>query len=198
MTYLALGDFLDVVSKSGSPKATKVAQIKNRGPYQPATDFYKQLREGLVATHKDGKSKSSLQAILAKVGQKKHANYQTAINGYRKWWGNKSPAWFDPPSAVYSKNGFDIGVNPELGLEFNGQRHVIKLYLKDEPLTKLRIDLITALMTHVLAASVGKYSIMSVLDVRRAKLISGAGAPSALIPIVDAELAYIATLWPSL
>lgn len=198
MPYLALGDFLDVVSKAGSPKATKVEQIKNRGPYEPATDFYKPLREAIVSAHKKGSAKSALQAVLLKVSSKKHANYSVAITGYAKWWGSKSFSWFDPPSAPYSKSGFDLGVNPELGLEFGGIRHVLKLYLKDEPLSKLRTDLITALMSHVLGVSAGAGTVMGVLDVRRSKLIIASSSTSHLIPVVDAELAYVAALWPSL
>ena len=198
MAYLVLTDFLDVVSKSGSPKATKVKELKHRPPYSPATDFYKPLRDGLVAIHKNGKAKSALQLLLPTMkDKKKHSNYPPALVGYRKWWGNKSFIWFDPPYGAYSKLGFDIGVNPELGLEFLGQRHAIKLYLKDEALTKLRVDLITGLMSYVLSPLAGSNVIMSVLDVRRSKLISGSANVAGLMPIVDAELSYIATLWPS-
>jgi hypothetical protein len=198
MTYLALTDFLDVVSKSGSPKATKVREIKNRGPYTPATDFYKPLREGLVDIHQSAKAKSSVQGILLKVNdKKKHANYQTALDGYEKWWGSKNFTWFAPPAGSYAKNGFELSINPELGLEYNGKCHVIKLYMKDVQLTKLRTDLITALMTHVLGQSVQSNVMMSVLDVRQSKLIVGTGNVASLMPMVDAEIAYIAALWPS-
>jgi hypothetical protein len=45
MIRVSLTDFVDIVSKSGTPKATKVAQVKKRGRYEPAVDFYKPLRE---------------------------------------------------------------------------------------------------------------------------------------------------------
>lgn len=198
MTYLVLTDFLDVVSKSGSPKATKVSQLKHRPPYSPATDFYKTLREGLQSVHKTGKPKAALGSILTTtVDPKKHGNYQSVLSGYRKWWGKKTFLWFEPPNSNYLKSGVEIAVNPELGLEFNSQRHAIKLYLKEDPLTKLRIDLITGLMHHTLGPLGASGTIMSVLDARRSRLISSpAPGGTAVMPMVDAELAYIAALWP--
>lgn len=197
MAYLALADFIDVVSKSGTPKATKVKEIKHRDEYSPAIDYYKALREGIVDTHENGKSKTSLQAIVLGATSKKAENYKAAVDGYSKWWGVKTINWFKPPTGSYTNGSFEIGVNPELGLEFGGQRFVIKLYLKAEALTKLRTDLITALMGHTLMAPAGAPVIMSVLDVRRSKLISASVSPTTHMLIVDAELAYIAALWPS-
>jgi hypothetical protein len=97
MNSLTLGDFLDVVSKSGSPKATKVREIKHRPPYSPATDFYKGLREGIVDTHRAGHSKSKLPLIAQLASPAKQANYQVVIAGYQKWWGAKTLKWFSPP-----------------------------------------------------------------------------------------------------
>src|ERR1700733_11790541 len=116
-TYITMTDILDVASKSGGPKITKIRELKNRGPYLPQTDFYKPLREGIIKIHQSGKPKSTLQAILLKVNPKKLANYKAALGGYEKWWGNRTLIWFDPPSGSYSGNGFEIRVNPELGLE---------------------------------------------------------------------------------
>jgi hypothetical protein len=199
MPYLSLTDFVDVVSKAGSPKATKVSQIKNREKYSPATDFYKSLREGIVNIHESCSPKAALKEILGGLTDKKKiANYPLAIDGYKKWWGNKAFSWFNPPNAKFSKHGFDISVNPELGLEFNGQRHVIKLYLKDEKLTKFRVDLITGLMKLTLSQSAGNGTLMSVLDARSSKLFTSSSGAASLEPMIDAELSYIAALWPHL
>jgi hypothetical protein len=197
MPYLSLTDFVDVVSKAGSPKATKVSQIKNREKYSPATDFYKTLREGIVNIHESDSSKAALKEILGGLTDKKKiANYPSAIDGYKKWWGNKALGWFNPPNAKFSKHGFDISVNPELGLEFNGKRHVVKLYLKDEKLTKFRVDLITGLMNLALSQPAGNGALMGILDARSAKLFTSSGGTASLEPMIDAELSYIAALWP--
>jgi hypothetical protein len=58
MPRITLTDFIEVVTKTAGPKATKVSQLKNRQAYDPATDFYKAFREGLIALHKRGGAKS--------------------------------------------------------------------------------------------------------------------------------------------
>jgi hypothetical protein len=198
MPRLSLTDLVDIVSKAGSPKATKVKQVKNRQDYNPATDFYKPLRERLVALHQAGKPKGELDSILhGLTDQKKISTYPSLIEGYRKWWGTKALAWYQPPGATYSHSGIDVSVNPELGLTINGVPHVVKLYLKDDDVNKSKMDLITALMEHCLRAKVGPAPIMSVLDVRGSRLYTlGANAANQRA-IIDAELSYVAALWPN-
>jgi len=192
---ISLTDFVDIVSKSGSPKATKVAQIKARPDYGPAIDFYKQFRDGVVAIHKASGSKSDVPKILSAVTEKNRlANYPVAIEGYKKWWGKKALKWFKPSSVIFSRSGVDVSINPELGLEINGDRHLIKLYLKSEKLSKARADLIIGLMDKALSDSTNSTS-MSVLDVKNAKLFSSPVPTAAFVPMIEAELAYIASLW---
>lgn len=195
MPQLSLTDLVDIVSRSGTPKATKVAEIKSRPPYEPAFDFYKAMREHIVATHRMKRSKTDLPTILAGLADpKKITAYPSIIHGYRKWWGNKKLTWFDPPGDLFSQHGFDVSVNPELGLDINGRKHLIKLYFKADPLTKNRVDIITHLMAVVLGNQL-KGSTMSVLDVRNSKLISPTVPIAHLNAMISAELAYIAALW---
>jgi hypothetical protein len=197
MPRITLTDFIEVVTKSGSPKATKVGQLKNRQAYEPATDFYKSLREGLIKIHESSGSKADL-AKLQKglTDPKKVANYPAMVAGYKKWWGHKALAWFDPPGTTYTKSGIDVAINPELGLTINGQRHVVKLYLKTDALTKTKADLIVTLMSHVLGPIEPSGTHFSVLDVRNSKLFTYTAPGKNFQSMVDAELSYIATLWP--
>lgn len=199
MPKISLTDFVDVVSKSGSPKQTKVKQIKNRPAYQPATDFYKPFREGLISLHATGQDRSSLDNIVPKLSDlKKVANYPELIYGYKKWWGKKSIGWFDPPRGTYSSSGIDIAVNPELGLIIDGKRVVVKLYNKAEPITQFRIDMVPLLMELVLRNSCEPDDAVALLDVRKGKLHYLSVNPAVAKLGLDAELAYIAALWPHL
>jgi len=194
-----LTDLVDVVSRSGTPKARKVATIKNRPPYQPQTDFYKPLREGIVAIHQQGGDKTALKALLGSLADKKKAaNYPGAVDGYQKWWGKKTLEWFAPARAIHSHAGVDVAINPELGLIVEGHRMHIKLYLKADPLTKLRCDLVTALMESALRPKCQKGDGVGLLDVRKAKMFVPGGDVMQTTAMVDAELAYIAQLWASL
>ena len=201
MPHLSLTDFVDIISASGTPKATKVKQIKFRPAYNPAADFYKRIREGIIEIHKNGYNKSHIGSTLTGLtDKKKETAYPEIVSGYKKWWGNKQIIWFEPPNDLFSSHGVDVSVNPELGLEINGASHLVKLYFKGEPLAKNRIDIITHLMAAVLTNSCPSPSstVMSVLDVRRSKLISPTVPIPAIGGILEAELAYISALWPSL
>ncbi|MCE5254499.1 MAG: hypothetical protein LLG45_09920 [Actinomycetia bacterium] len=198
MPRISLTDFVDIVSKSGTPKANKVAQIKNRPEYGPALDFYKPIREFIVDNHKRSLPKFATPAALACVGDpKKKTNYEAVAEGYRKWWGNKTLEWFEPPVATFSAHGVDVVVNPELGLVVNGRPLVIKLYFKADPLSKARIDVVTHMMEETLRPGLSGGETMAVLDVRRAKLISPTVAIPRLTAALNAELAYVAALWES-
>ncbi len=197
MTYLSLRDFLDVATKTGKPRVTKVRQIKHADKYSPMTDFYKPLRQGIVGVHKAGKSKATLKGLLLGVADKrKLANYPLAIHGYDAWWGAHQLKWFDPPKGKYSKHGFEISVNPELGLEIDGSAHIVKLYLNTDPLPPYRAALIGALMTNVVGAS-APFALLGALDARRSVLVKASASTAALMSTVDSVLGDIATIWPT-
>jgi len=196
MPQISLTDFVDVVSKAGRPKATKVRQVKERPEYEPAFDFYKALREHIVENHRTNGGKAAVSdAMKSLTDPKKIGSYPEVLNAYKKWWGRKNLDWFNPPRDVYANGGFDIILNPELGLEINGERHIIKMYLKSDALTTFKTELIIDLLEHQLRSRAAPTDNFSVLDVRRSKLFfNGPHAPASL-PIVNAEIAYIASIW---
>lgn len=196
MPQISLTDFVDIVSKSGRPKATKVLYVKERPEYEPAFDFYKPLREHIVEIHKSKQDKKKLVELLSTLNDsKKLKNYPRLIDGYKKWWGRKDLEWFNPPRDVYSVNGFEIIVNPELGLVVNGRRHIIKMYFKTDALSALRTEIITELMEYQLRGKVTQGDVFSVLDLRNYKIFSAKPGATSSIPLVNAEIAYIASIW---
>jgi hypothetical protein len=199
MPRLSLTDFVDIVGASGSPKATKVRDVKSRPEYEPAFDFYKQLREGIVTTHRREQPRAALEANIGTIrDDKKVEHYEAVVAGYSKWWGRKTFAWLDPVQGIYSRSGIDISVNPELGLRFSGDSYVVKLYFKAPPLTKTKLNVILHLMERCLRAKLDTDTKLSVLDTRRSKLFTGSGPIAALDAALVGELGYIAALWPEI
>jgi hypothetical protein len=199
MPVISLTDFVDIVSKSGLPKSTKVREIKTRPDYSPAFDYYKKFREGLVELHQDGGVKGDLKNLLLQSDMKKQQNYADLVQGYGKWWGRKKLTWVSPPaSQLWSGHAIDVRVNPELGLQIDGQPHLLKLYMKDEKLTAPRVALITHLMSLTHSALVAPNTALAVLDVRNARLFLPGKANPAMTPTLMAELAYVASLWPTI
>lgn len=173
MIRLSLTDLVDIVSKSGTPKATKVSHVKARPDYEPAHDFYRPLREQIIAIHRNGEQRGSLDKVMGGISdRKKLGNYPELIQGYKKWWGRNTFQWYEPQRSTYTSNGVSVMVNPELGLKFGSETHLIKLYFKSESLSKLKIDIITNLMELELRSLCDKKEKMSVLDVRSSRLFT--------------------------
>ena len=189
MLKLSLTTFVDIVSLSGTHKATETRKALNQDDYHPSKDYYRQVREGIIDLHEQDKPKLELENILKSLShENRRGNYIEIISSYLKWIGKKKLEWFQPPYSTYGNDQVDIRVNPELGLNINGSDHIVKLYFKSDKLTKAKADIIMGVMQECF----GSENIMSVLDIRRSKLF----VPTKKIPMlkqtVDAEIAYVA------
>lgn len=199
MPAISLTHFVDFVTKAGTPKLTVVKNVKRQlaTGYDPATDFYKTVREGIVDTHRAGEPKSALDAVMTGLTDKKKLTaYPPIVKGYQKFLGNKSTTWFDPPRDEWSHGGIAVAVNPELGLKINGVHHVIKLYFKADKLAKLRVDVAIQLMELVLGVA-QKPLVFGVLDVRNAKLFQSTGINQGLIALLQGEASSFAQIYKS-
>lgn len=197
MPTISLTDFVDFVITAGTPKLTKVSDIRNRGDYHPAIDYWKPLRDAIVEFHQGNVDR--LDGFLVKVkAQSKLSNYQAGIKGYRKFLGRKEVAWFEPPTEVWSYDELNVRVNPELGLSIKGKKHIVKLYFKSKPLTKNQIYVIFDLMQQVLSERMPPECRIAMLDVQRGKLL----VPTRETPKIDillrGEAASFLQIWNSI
>jgi len=200
MIEISLTRFLDFTMKSGSPKFTSLQQTKKQlaDGYSPATDYYKQIRHAIVAHHRNGKPFSTIESVAANVNNRsKQDNYPAIAAGYKSFRGKKQVKWFSPPQDIWSAHGVGVSLNPELGLEFKGTRHVIKLYFKADQPRKLEVRAIISLMDAVLQNSKNNLT-MGVLDVRRGKLITDNPPAPTLMALMQGEAAAIAAMWSSI
>lgn len=198
-TEISLTDFINFVNKSGTQKLNQVRQIKNRTEYEPWGDFYKPIREGIQQIHKTGKSKEALGDLLKQVtDSKKLSNYPDLISGYKKFWGRKQMNWFVPPHRKWSVGDIVIRINPELGLEYGGKFYVIKLFFKDEKISKYQVDQILALMEYQLRSRVNEPEIkFALLDVRKGKLYENK-VNSDMLPLLLGEAHAFDTMWKNI
>lgn len=193
---ISLTDFVDFVCKAGSSKLTKVKQVKNREAYSPATDFYKGLREGLIRIHEAKGEKKDLKKIIDSVTDaKKLKNYKEAIEGYKKFWGRKNLKCFKPPFKHWIKGDLDVRINPELGLEYDKNFIVVKLYLKSDKLSKDKIEQILTLMESQLRKGLEAEIKMAVLDVKNGKLFTKENDDISLLPLLEGEAVSFETIW---
>lgn len=197
---ISLTDFVDFVISAGTPKLSKVRQVKSRGDYQPAFDFWKQLREGIVdfhATHSQNKNDlDHLVNRLANPG--KVAHYSDCIRAYKRFLGRKKATWFPPPQGRWRPRPLEVRINPELGLRINGVPHIIKLYFKSEPLSARRVDIILLLLHVVFHQQAQAGTQFGILDVPRGRLYATAAPAQTLLPLLRGEALSFISIWNSI
>ena len=197
MARLSLTDFVDVVGRAGTPKLTKIRELKRRGAYEPAKDFYRPLRLRLIEMHRDGLPKKHLKVLLVGLAdRKKQSTYPHVMDGYLGWMGRKQISWTEPPSATWKCGRVEVSVNPELGLSWGKGLTFVKLYFKAEPLSKRRVEVILHLMESVLGNRFAD-SRFGVLDVRRGRLVEPTVAVGGIDAMLKGEAAYIEAVWDS-
>lgn len=199
MISISLTDFIDYVSKIGASKYTLVSKINSRDEYQPAFDFWKSLREGIINLHKNNEEKEKLDLIILDLTDKKKLNrYPELITKYKSFLGRKTIEWFDPPYREWEKDDLRVRLNPELGLDINGKYYAIKLYFKAEKLSQIKADLILLLMNNELKKKDFKNVNFAILDIGSKKLFEKTKLNKSHIPLLEGEALSFINIWKSL
>lgn len=189
MTEISLTEFVDFTIKSGTPRLTKVKEIKRNHAegYHPATDFYKKLRDGIAAFHEEQRDKKFLDELARGIQDRnKRTTYPVLTKAYKKFLGRRVFGWFEPPRANWTYASLGVRVNPELGLTLGGEQYLVKLYFKEEALSKNRLAIINNLMLDALGPQAGR-SRVGILDVRRSKLHEFDAPDPELNPLLEGE-----------
>ena len=162
-----------------------------RGSYDPRFDFWKQLREEIRNSHQ---KKTKLDDVLLSLTDpKKLKRYPLAIRAYKKFLAkHKNLRSFAPPSATWSYDGLNVRVNPELGLEIDGKKYVVKLYFKEDKPTKHRLKVVFEMMRITLP---GAGWIPAVVDVSNGRLITPKPLEENLLPLLQAQALAFMHLW---
>jgi hypothetical protein len=195
---ISLTDFMEFSMRSGTPRLTKVAEIKNRLAYDPTTDYWKKLRDRICELHEAGDFDIQELKRFAESYPyaKKVRNYLSAVKGYSRYMRGKTTSWFVPPTGFWSPSRLQVRINPEVGLVTGGQRLVIKFYFKAERLSKAKIDMMTYLLRHQLQAAEPEAS-FAVLDMPKGRLHL-ASEERDLAPLLVGEAAAFVAMWDGL
>jgi hypothetical protein len=202
MIKISLTDFIDVVTRSGSPKQTKVKELKTRGDYHPMKDYWGPLRDHIADYHKIGaEDKRYLDEIIPTFKDaSKQANCRALIVNYKRFLGRKVIQTLVPPRAYWRYKTLTVRINPELYLSLDGKRHVIKLYFKGAPLSRSKVELVHLLMmktlAHKLEADAPVY--YTLLDVHHNRPYSTLELNNRLEPLLYGEADALITMWDRL
>ncbi len=91
-------------------------------------------------------------------------------------------------------SGSEIVLNPEIGLEYSNDKHVIKLYFAEDSMGQNRANYMIHLMRERMPNNIQYH----VLDVRRKKLFNATGDHSLFLISINSEIAGIESAWPAL
>ena len=197
---ISLTDFVDFVIRSGTPKVTKVREIKNRKKYEPQYDFWKPLREAIIEHSRNAvHGQLNVGGVLERVNDRKKVNsYPPCVQGFNKFLTKRNISWFDPPRTIWQSGNLGIRVNPELGFNIDGRPYIIKLYFKSDPLSRGRIEIIRLLLSSAFASQVSPQTGFAVLDLHKAKLFSSPEPDNSFAALLQAEANGFETIWASL
>lgn len=199
MPDISLTDFVDFVIKSGTPKMTKVRELRSRDEYEPAKDFWRTLRLGIVEMHASGLPKAHLDGVLNNLTDpRKVSAYPSRVAGYKTFLGRKTLSWFTPARDVWISGDLKVRINPELGLNINGADYLMKLYFKEEKLDQRRVDTALYLMDHVLRPKVSANVVLGIVDVSEGRMFPSKGLTTNFLPLLRGEAQSFVTIWNSL
>lgn len=197
MPNISLTEFIDFVVSSGTSRLTKVKQAKCKEEYDPRTDYWKPLRDSIVAFHDPNNLTGKgpyFKDFLDGVHSSKTDAYTTVVENYKRFLGRKVISKLPIQRTTWTHNDLTVRINPEIFLNIDGSRHLIKLYFKLDPLSKAKTDTILALMNHALPAT-ANVDHFAVYDGRNNRLIRGAAPNPALMVLARAEAEAYLSIW---
>ncbi len=196
---ITLTTFIDFVFASGTPKITRVRNAKEQygQRYEPQKDFWRILRNGIVEMHQRNAKPATLDSLLRDLRDpRKLRLYPDRIDGYKRWLGRKTAQWTGVTSTLWQYDDLIVSVNPELGLEINGRPHRIKLYFKQDQLTKRRVQTILHLLRTTAPSEPNTR--LGILDVSRARFIPLDTPAPGINALLQGEARSFTTMWRAL
>ncbi|MEP0708609.1 MAG: hypothetical protein ABJL17_08775 [Parvibaculum sp.] len=196
MPDVSLTTFVDFLATTGRKRIQIVEKAKKEDntPYDPITDFYKRLREGIVSFEHCSLTEEDLLDLPNTLSDhKKKKNYPPAIKGYLKWRKKVAIEKSKNVKGEFSHDELRVRINPEVSLRVNGKRTAMKLYFKQQTLAANRLDLITHLMWFGMPH--GYSDGVALMDTRRNKLIGIKDYDPKIQLLLEAEAETFLKLW---
>jgi hypothetical protein len=198
---VSLTRFVDLIITTGTPRITCVKEIKAGilAGYEPAKDFWKILRDGIIDFHHHALSTDSFNSVIQKTSDlRRLAHYDVAIKLYLRWLGRRKATWEDLRCTNFIARNVEVHVHPELGLNFNNDIYAIKLYFKKEPLKKRAIDPILYLLENYVTRQDGQPITPAILDLPNGRLLTPTNPLPNLASLLEAEVAAFSVLYSSI
>lgn len=187
--------FMSFVLANGAARMTQVRKALSMyaSEYRFAS-WYLELRVPIAECFK-GAGTASLDRALSRIAdERKRESHEEVVAGLKRWIGKKKISSFAVSSKTWSAAGLTVSVNPEHGLVINGERYVVKLYMKDARPTQRSL----APLLHLLHETHGDVAKVMILDCRRGKQYTLSKKVKDMDKFLEAEARAFVSLWESL
>ena len=196
---IGLTQYIDFSLKQQAvSRANYVQRLKQQPEYNPAHDFWKQLRDALHDMHSKKQPITVLDALVKSVSPRKQSLYSEAVTSYKRFLKNKQITWFEPGKAVWQTDDLLVRTSPELGLVIDGVPHLVKLYFKGhgEKATKRSIAVTLSMMSESRYDRDVSSAVPSVLSTAQCKLFPSKSPPTNIERIaLGADAQQLVHLW---
>lgn len=178
-------------------RRSKLRTISKRGEYKHYTDYYRELRVAIKSVSKGNKPYEHLENVAKKQnGLSKQEKYRKQIAAYTNWREGKFVEGFGEFSRKYHFMNTVISCNPELNLNIDGQRKLVKLYFSEsESMTQERANIICALMKEAVKDDSFQYV---VLDLTKNRELGFEGVHEVTMDKIHGKIIELETWWDEL
>jgi hypothetical protein len=195
---VGLTQFIDFTIKGSAAKTNMVRKIKYQHEYHPSFDYWKQLRDAIIAFHEQNLGFDYFEKLVQNVDDRKKSNYIAMIKQYQKFLKGKDVSWFHPGKATWVSNELLVRSSPELGLIINDEPHLIKLYFKgkSEKIDRRNISTtLTLLNTSIYEENHSPYISRSVLNLNKNRLFADNTVNQDKLIALQSEAAQFMFIW---
>lgn len=187
---VGLNNFLRFISANGASKVNQVLEALQ--DYRDWKDFYKDFREAAVLAIASGDLAQLRSVVLNADTELKQKHFSECLEGLEDWARRNSYAYISAPvGRSWDAGEIKIAVNPEVIIDIDGERYIVKLYMSKEKLTQPARRAFAWLVhkTHGTAAR------PAILEVRKGRLAPAPKPTGKIAQWVRAEVAAFIALW---
>lgn len=186
--------YMDFLLRNGLSRLRVVRSARRQyeDGYTQGKDYYRRVREGIIALHRSGGSIDELRKVVEDAPPEKRENFEAVGQGYESWMRGKGIVWSKrPKSNIWKHGGLRVLINPELLLNIDGVPYRVKLYFKSAPIRQVGANLVIHL--HELAGLAAEN--VAVLDVRNGKMFTKSRTSPDYSTVLRSEALSFVAMW---
>lgn len=187
---IGLNNFLRFISATGLSKVNQVVEALQ--DYRDWKDYYKEFRELAIVSLATKKTDRLRKLIASLPDDTKAHHYGLCLDGFEQWLERTDYKIISHPKGkTWQAGEIRISVNPEVILEIEGVRYIVKLYLSKERLSQPA----RRAYAWLLGETHGHTATPATLEVRRGKLTPIPPPTNRIGQWIHGEIAAFIALW---